>query len=213
MNEELANKISQKDVDIEYFANLILKEKQIRNEIVELTLYHPHIMVYYHGYYILDKVTEINPKKVYGYWEDFAKLLEHKSTYHRQIGIVFLSNLSKVDKENKFSGIINDYIKCLYDKKILIGVYCVRYLKAIIRNKPEFKEQIIEELLQHKIKTPYTKKQEALLEYEILEIFEDNYNELENNEKIMAFIKDKQKSISPKGKKKSREIIKKLGIK
>jgi hypothetical protein len=62
MNEGLASQISQDDVDIDYFVDIILKEKQMRNDIVELTLNHPHIMVYYHGYYIIDKATEINQK-------------------------------------------------------------------------------------------------------------------------------------------------------
>ena len=213
MNMELADKISPKNADIDYFVNIVLKEKQTLDDVVELTLNHPHIMVYYHGYYILDKATEINPKKFYKYWDDFAKLLKHKNTYHRQIGIVILSNLSKVDKDNKFSEIIDDYMQCLYDKMILIGVFCVRYLKAIIRNKPEYQNQIINELLEHRKKTSFKEKQEALLEYEILEIFEDNYAKLENKDKITEFIKDRQNSISPKTKKKSKEIMKKLGTK
>ena len=211
MNDELAGQISQNDVDIDYFVNIILKEKQMRNDIVELTLNHPHIMVYYHGYYILDKATEINPKIFYMYWEDFVKLLNHKNTYHRQIGIVILANLTKADKNNKFSGIIDDYLKCLYDKKILIGVFTVRYLRVIIKNKPEYREKIIYELLHHRGKTLYKEKQEALLEFEILEIFEDNYDEVKNKEKMTAFIIDKQKSISPKTKKKSKEIIELFG--
>jgi hypothetical protein len=213
MNENLASKISQSDVDLNYFVNIILKEKQIREDIVELTLNHPHIMVYYNGYYILDKATEVNPKIFYKYWEDFVKLLKHRNTYLRQIGIVILSNLTKVDKDNKFSEIVDDYLKCLYDKKILIGVYTVRYLKGIIKNEPEYRGKIIDELLHHREKTSYKEKQEALLDFDILEIFEDNYDKIENKEKIIAFIINKQKSISPKTKKKSKEIIKKLGIK
>jgi hypothetical protein len=50
------------------------------------------------------------------------------------------------------------------------------------------------------------------LEFEILEIFEDNYDEVKNKERISAFIMDKQKSISPKTKKKSKEMVKRLGI-
>lgn len=211
MNEELARQISQNNIDIDYFVNIILKDKQLRNEIVDIIINHPK--AYYYGYIILDKATELNPKLFYKYWDEFAKLLNHKNTYHRQIGIVILSNLSKVDKDDNFSKIIDNYLKCLYDKKIHIGVYTTKYLKEIIKNKPQYREKIINELLHHREETPYSQKQEALLEYGILEIFENIYNEIEKKENINAFIIDKQESISPKTKKKSKEMIRKLGIK
>ncbi len=212
MNEQLANEISEKNVDIDKYINLILKDENIRDDIVDLTLHHPHIMVYYHGYYILDKATELEPSIFYKYWDEFESLLKHKNTYHRQIGIVILSNLSDVDMNNNFSKIMKDYLNCLYDNKILIGTYCVKYLKNIIRNKPEYKNQVMDELLNHRKKTHYNKKQEALLEFYILELFEENYQELENKDKINSYITERQISISPKTKKKSKELIKKFEI-
>ena len=213
MNEELALRISEKDIDIEYYASLCINNENFRKDIVDLTINHPHIMVYYHGYYILDKSTGLKPKLFYKYWHDFTKLLKHKNTYHRQIGIVILSNLSKVDNNNHFSEIFNDYLNCLYDQKILIGEYCVKGLNKIIKNKPEYKDKIIDELLKHEEKTLFNEKQEALLDYYILELIEDNCNENMKDDKIIEFIHGKQESISPKTKKKSRELIKKYGIK
>ena len=211
MNEELAKEISRKDVDIDYYANLVVKDKSIQNDIVELTLNHPK--VYYYGYNILEKATEINPKIFYRHWEKFVKLLKHKNTYHREIGIVLLSNLSRVDKNDKFSEIVNEYLKCLYDDKISNAVYTAECLKDIIKNKPEYLEKIITELLQHRKKTFYNEKHEALLEYGFLEIFEENYSKLLNKEIISSFILDKKESISSKTKKKSKELIKKYGFK
>lgn len=213
MNENLANEISAENIDIDYHVNLILDDEVICDDIVDLTLHHPHIMVYYHGYYILDKATELNPNLFYRYWDEFKYLLKHENTYHRQIGIVVLSNLINVDVNNKFSEIIDDYLNCLYDDKILIGKYCVMYLKNIVRNKPEYRNQIIHELLNHRQKTHYTKKQEALLDFYIIELFEEIYQDLTNKEKIRAYIFERKESISPKTKKKSKQLIKKFKIK
>jgi len=211
MNEDLAKEISKKNVDIEYYANLTIKDKNIHSDIVELTLNHQK--VYYYGYNILDKATEINPKIFYKHWDKFVGLLKRKNTYHREIGIVILSNLIKVDKNDKFSEIINDYLKCLYDEKISNAVYTAECLKYIIKNKPEYREKIVSELLLHRKKTLYNEKHEALLEYGFLEIFEENYSELLNKNIISAFILEKKDSISSKTKKKSRELIKKYGLK
>jgi len=211
MNEELAKEISKKDVDKDYYANLTLIDKCIHNDIVELTLNHPN--AHYYGYDILETAKEMNPKIFYKHWEKFVKLLKQKNTYHREIGIVILSNLSKVDKNDKFSEIINEYLKCLYDDKISNAVYTTESLKDIIKNKPEYLDKIVNELLQHRKKTFYNEKHEALLEYGFLEIFDENYSKLMNKEIISAFILDKKESISSKTKKKSKEMIKKYGFK
>lgn len=193
--------------------DIVIKDKTLGNDIVYLTLNHQNIMVYYHGFYILDKATELNPELFYEYWFDFAQLLKSKNTYHRQIGIVIISNMINVDINNNFSNLFDNYLSCLYDEKILIGTYCLKYLKNIYRNKPEYRKQIIKELLGHKKKSSYNVKQEALFEYGILELFDENFDELVNIDEISVFIKERQKSISPKTKKKSKQIIKKYRIK
>ncbi|WP_409200455.1 hypothetical protein [Methanobrevibacter sp. DSM 116169] len=212
MNDTLSNAISIRKVDINYYVDLILKDEKIQKDIVDLTLNHPHIMTYYHGYYILDQATKLKPEIFYKYWDEFSSLLKHENTYHRQIGIVLLSNLSNIDIDDKFSECINDYLNCLYDNKILIGKYCVMYLKNIFKSKPKHRHQIIDELLNHKRKTPYTEKQEALLEFYVLELIEENYQELKNKEEINKYIIEKQESISPKAKKKCKELIKKYKL-
>jgi len=62
-------------------------------------------MVYYHSYYIIARASEISPELFYEYWDDFATLLNHENSYHRDFGLSLIANLTKIDKINKFSNI------------------------------------------------------------------------------------------------------------
>ncbi|ULQ58787.1 hypothetical protein K7I13_09530 [Brucepastera parasyntrophica] len=90
----LAEQISGTDADIAYFADLVLQNAGIRDAIVHLTVTHPHINVYYHGYYILDKAIAQKPELFYGYWDLFADLLNHRNSYHRDIGMELIGNIA-----------------------------------------------------------------------------------------------------------------------
>lgn len=212
LNMVLAESISKENFDCAYYADLVLKDADARRDILALTFGHPHIMVYYHGYYILDKAAEENPGLFYEYWSDFAGLLAHKNTYHRQIGITLIARLSKADTENRFTKIRNAYLKRLYDEKMLIGVLTARYLRTILQNKPEYLDSVVTELMKHRDKTPYTEKQEALFECDVLDIFDDHYEAVRKNKKIDEYILARMNSASPKTKKKSRQLVKKYGI-
>ncbi len=101
--------ISDKNVDVEKFAEIVIKEEPIRQEIINQMLNNTNILAYYHSYNILAKASELNPELFYKYWDDFASLLNHKNSYHRDFGLTLTANLTKVDSENKFSSVFDDY--------------------------------------------------------------------------------------------------------
>ena len=111
--------------------------------------------------------------------------------------------------------VIDDNLDYLYYKDISkesierrVGV-----LGRIMKNVPEHKNKIICELLKLEDKISFIKEEKPLLDYCILEIIEENYTELTNEEEISEYIIRRQKSISLKTKKKSKKLIKKYGLK
>ncbi|QQO08796.1 hypothetical protein [Breznakiella homolactica] len=212
LNLQLAEAISQKDFGCGFYTDAVLKDAAVRRDVVDLTVNHPYIMVYYHGYHILDAAAERNPKLLYPYWQRFTPLLNHKNTYHRQIALVILAHLSRADKDDCFSDILPQYLDLGFDKKILIGVLSVRYLRIVLRNKPQYRDKVIPILLNRKERSKYSERQEALLEYEVLEILEEFYGGLPDRAAADGFIRDRRDSASPKTRKKSRELIKKFRL-
>ncbi|MBN1454599.1 MAG: hypothetical protein JW963_26515 [Anaerolineales bacterium] len=209
---QLIEEISVKDVDVDKFVQLVVSDDCIRDEIVKQMVTHPHIMVYYHCYYVVSKASEQRPDLFYRYWPEIAALLKHKNSYHRDFALTIIANLTQVDQEDLFSKIYHDYFEHINDAKFMTGQCCVQNSLKIFRYKPEFREQIIALLLDMDIRCAYPEKQRAVLKSDILDIFDAVYEEMHNKEGINAFIRDGIGSISPKTRRKAKELVRKYDL-
>jgi hypothetical protein len=207
VKDDLILKISDKNVDVDKFAQRIIDDVKLRDEIVYLMLNDPKIMVYYHSYYIIGKASETRPELFYDYWDDFAFLLNHENSYHRDFGLTLIANLTKVDKKNKFKLIFDDYFKHINDVKFMTAQHCIRNTAKVMTNKEDFKEDILKILLDIDNRCDFLPKQKALLKSNIIEIFDEFYEKSEDKERIKEFIKTQASSISPKTNKLAKEFI------
>jgi hypothetical protein len=209
---ELIQEISAKDVNIDKFVELALSDGLIRHEIVCQLLSNPDIMVYYHCYYVVSKASQEKPELFYSYWHEIASLLKHKNSYHRDIALTILANLTKVDQENLFARIFQDYFEHINDQKFMTGQCCVKNSLQIIRNKPELQNQIIDLLLDVDQRCTYPDKQKELLKANVLEVLEETYREASDKKKLTEYANKAVNSISPKTRNKARELVRKYGL-
>jgi hypothetical protein len=207
--DKLIENISDKNVDVDYYVDLVLKDEDIKREVVKQLLNNNKIMVYYHCYYIISKSSELKPEYFYEYWNDFVLLLKHKNSYHRSIALTIIGNLIKVDKENYFEKIFDDYTSLFNDEKFMTAHCFVENCSKIINNCKQFSEELIDILLDVDKKCDYPDKQRGLLKAAIIQCFEDSYNFIEDKEKIHFFVKNQINSVSPKTRKKAKEFLKK----
>lgn len=210
--EVLLREISKKNFDVDKFVDMIIEDEQIREEIVKQLLTNQKIMIYYHCYYIVSKASAIMPEFFYPYWSDFVLLLSHENSYHRDIGLTILANLTEVDDKGLFNDIFDDYFKHINDKKFMTAQCCVKNTAKIIEFKPNLREKIIELLLEIDQKTNYPERQLELLKYGALEVFEQVYSKTQFKKKIDSFIQAAVNSISPKTKKKANQLKKNLDL-
>lgn len=211
-HNDLISEISDKNVDVDKFAEIVIQEESIRQELIDQMLNNKHIMIYYHSYNILAKASELKPELFYRYWDDFASLLNHENSYHRDFGLTLTANLTKVDTENKFSSVFEDYFKCINDAKFMTARHCIQNISSILANKIELEEDIINKLLDIDNLCHFPTKQKALLKSDVIEIFDKYYTHIINKNMINEFVKAEISSISPKTKKKARELILKYQI-
>ena len=209
---DLISQISDKNVDVDKFAEIVINEESIRQEIINQMLNNKHIMAYYHSYNILSKASELKPELFYRYWNDFASLLNHENSYHRDFGLTLIANLTKVDTENKFSSVFDDYFKCINDAKFMTARHCIQNTAKILANKCELKEDISNILLDIDKLCNFSEKQKALIKSDVIDVFDKFYREINNKEMINKFVKVELNSISPKTKKRAREFILKYEI-
>jgi len=209
---ELIEKIAEKDFEVDEFVQLAIEDQNTRNEIVRQMLTNPAIMVYYHCYEVVDKASQKRPEMFYPYWDEIAELLHHKNSYHRDFALEIIGNLTRVDQENRFAAIEEDYFSIIHDEKFMTGNYCVRNLLKIYRHKADQRDRIIATLLDIDNRCDYTQKQKAILKADVLVIFDEVYNEAPEREEIAAFIKAEVHSISPKTRKKAKELMNKHNL-
>ncbi|MGB9979295.1 hypothetical protein [Methanobacterium sp.] len=210
---DLISQISDKNVDIIKFAEIVINDESIRDEITNQMLNNEHIMIYYHSYQILAKSSELKPELFYiEYWDDFASLLNHDNSYHRDFGLTLIANLTKVDTKNLFSSIFEDYFRCVNDAKFMTARHCIQNTFKILTNKSELKKDILNILLDVNKLCNFSEKQKALLKSDVIDVFDKIYGQINDKEKMNKFVKVELNSISPKTKKRAREFILKYGI-
>ena len=209
---EIIEQIAKKDFDVNAFAQLAIKNERMRNEIVCQMLTNSTIMVYYHCYYVVDKASRERPEIFYSYWREIAELLHHKNSYHRDFALEIIGNLTRVDQENQFAEIKDEYFSIVNDEKFMTGNCCVKNLLKIYRHKPEQREQIIEILLDIDNRCDYTEKQKGVLKADVLDIFDEIYGDVLERNRINEFIRTEANCISPKTRKKAKELVKKYSL-
>ena len=208
----MIEKIAEKDFNVDEFVRLAISDGNARDEIVNQMLTNSDIMVYYHCYYVVEKATRKHPELFYQYWDEVAKLLHHNNSYHRDFALEIIGNLAKVDQENRFADIEDDYFAIVNDEKFMTGNCCVKNLLKIYRYKAEQRERIVETLMDIDNRCDYSEKQIGVLKADVLKIFEKIYEEVQMRDEINKFIRAEVNSVSPKTRKKANELIKKYSL-
>jgi len=210
--DQLITDISAADVDVKKFTSRVIEDTTTREEVVHLVLTHPHIMVYYHCYYILDQTTLERPDLLYHHWDTLVPLLEHKNSYHRDIGMTLLANLTRVDEQSRFELIFDRFFAHLYDAKFMTAVNCIQNSQKIMRYKPHLVSRILPLLLNTDDLTDYPLKQKELMKAYILPIMEENFDSQGKAKGVLEFISSCTTSTSPKTRNTSRNMLKKRGL-
>ena len=209
---EILAAIAEKDFDLDQFVQMALNDENARDEIVYHMRTNPAIMVYYHCYYIVDKASQKQPELFYPYWDEMAALLHHQNSYHRDFGLEIIGNLTRVDEENRFSQIADDYYGLVNDEKFMTGNLCVKNLMKICRHKAEQRGRILELLLDIDNRCDYTDKQKGVLKADVLDIFDAVFEEAAERDAISEFIRAERNSISPKTRKKAKALVAKYAL-
>lgn len=210
--DNLILRISDKDINIPEFAEISIVDSEMRDTIVNLMLNNQDIMVYYNSYYIISRASELKPELFYKYWDDFLLLLNHQNSYHRDFALNLLANLTRVDKENKFSLIFDEYFSHINDEKFMTSRQCIQNTSKILGNKAELTGNIINILLNIDARCDFPEKQKALLKSDVIDLFDEFYEQINDKEMINEFVKPELDSISPKTRKKAKNFIRKYSI-
>jgi hypothetical protein len=189
--KEYIDLVSKQESDIEQLieslSEKVLTDEPLRQIVIHQLITHDHILVYYHSFLTLGKAIPKSPSLFYPYWDKFELLLEHKNSYHRNYAMHLLAGLTKVDNQKKFDEIIDKYYERLNDDKFLTRRYCIINSQEIIKNKPDFSDQIINTIIASLRTSCYTEKQQNLLISDFINVVSETSPFITNRKEIFQF--------------------------
>ena len=203
--------LNDKKLDIEAATKVALKDKNIREELLN-NLWSKNETLRYNSSKILFSVTELKPELLYSKFDDLVKFLDSDNTYHKLSAVLLLGNLTKADKDNKFEKIFSKYFSLLDDKSFITAAYIAQACGVIAIAKPNLQTKITNKLLAID-KTHHEQERIDLVKASIIETFEKYYEQAKNKKKILAFVEEQLNCQSPKTRKKAKKFLKLITIK
>jgi len=100
----------------------------------------------YNCFLLMEKITSKKVIWIYDKWDFLVNLLDSANSYHRNIGLVLLANLSYSDTENRIESIIDKYFSHFNDEKFITSRQCIQNIWKIAANKPALKDKIVNHL-------------------------------------------------------------------
>jgi hypothetical protein len=183
-----------------------LRDEKALSELLE-TLKSKDETKRYNSFKALLRLSEEQPNFLYPNWNFLADMLDSDNAYWKLSAIRILANLTRVDTENRFEKIFNEYYNLLNDSVIIAGHITANSGK-IARAKPGLQTEITNRLLNID-KT--TQKHKDLVKAGAIESFGEYFAESKDKEKIIGFVKQQLNGKSPKTRKIAREFLKKWG--
>ena len=104
----------------------------------------------------------------YGYFADFASLLNHPKSLVRNRALHILAANARWDAENRFDAILPDYLSHITDEKPITARQCIQALAQVGLQKPRYIERILSSLRGADL-SKYKDSMRPLIEKDIVE--------------------------------------------
>jgi hypothetical protein len=200
--------LSNKDLNIDRMANDAIINKELFKAVLK-KLVDKNDTIRYNAFKIINSICETDPVLVYDNWDYFVSLLSSKNTYHLSIAIQIIANLTKVDAENKFEIIFDEFFDLFNDTSVIIANKLAENAGMIAHNKPDLQERITKILLNiDNIQQRDDRK--SLIKGYAISSFEKYFEVYSEKGQIIKFTQELTNSDSPSTKKKARAFLEKF---
>lgn len=156
-------------------------------------------------------ISDKHPEVLYKKWDYFADLIKSDYSFSRMSGLYIITNLAKIDREDKFDRISDGYFGLIGDETLPVAAHAARLFGKMALIKPKFEAEITDKLLGID-STDHTDAHKSLIKAYIIEAFDCYFDKATSREKVLEFIKQQLGSESPKAKKLASKFLKKYDI-
>jgi hypothetical protein len=162
------------------------------------------------SYKILMRISEEQPELLYAKWDYLASLLNSNNHYQRYVSINLLANLAKIDVQNRFEKIFEEYFSNVNGDRTMVAGQAALNSGKIAKAKPNLQTKITNRLLN--VDRTHQGKQIELIKAYVIEAFSEYFDESPDKKRITDFVKAQLESKSPKTKKIAKEFLKQKNI-
>ncbi|NLL27439.1 MAG: hypothetical protein GX259_01450 [Bacteroidales bacterium] len=156
------------------------------------------------------KIAKENPEQLYEYFDYWVELMRSDNNILKWTAIDLIGYLSAVDIDNRIDYLMANLIKLLHGGVLITCNHSIFALSLIAKNKPNFKEKIIKELISISKDKFETDECKNIAIGKVLEAIKPFVSEIKNNKSAIAFIEDAAKSERSSTKKKAEQLLKKI---
>lgn len=186
--EELELELKKNNFDYKPYIYLAITDIEIRKKLIRNITEDNHINIYYNSHYLIKEASKIKPELFYEYWDLLVPLLYHKNSYHRSISHWILTNLVKIDKDNKFGLIKDKYFAMIKDEKFLTGFMALKDIIIVSDYNNYLNDEVTNLFLDKSLIENYKESQISKFQYEMLLYFEKVHKDSKFKNEINNYI-------------------------
>jgi hypothetical protein len=166
----------------------------------------------FNSFMLAQKIAQDEGTLLYPYWQDLAAMLIDSNNFYRSIAIQILAALCPVDQEDKFESIKEDYFANLHSGSIMTIRYLIQSISAIYLAKPNLRPFLMDVLLEIEKNANLKPERIDLIKNDILIVFENMWENIEDEEPLIAFAEKAMDAQSPKTRKQAKEFLKRYRL-
>ncbi len=203
------NELNPKDADIRSLADRALRDEALLARILDGQWSKDEVLRY-NSHKVLVVLSDEHGELLYPKWDLFVELLLSGHTYRVLSALVIIAYLTKVDRDNRFQGIFEDYYAILDGKTMIPAVYVANNSGIIARAKPELEPEITRRLLNID-STHHEAGRKDLIKAGAIEAFDQYFDQAKDKQGIADFVRQQLSSSSPKARKAAKEFLARWG--
>jgi hypothetical protein len=159
---------------------------------------------------VLTIISENTPEALYPQFSLFDRLLDSDNNILKWNAIDIIANLTAVDSDHKFEAIYDRYYGLMNEGSMITAAHVVESSGKIVKAKPALRKRITEELLKTESIPLPTEECRNIVKGKAIETFGRYFSRAENEEKIVAFVRNQATNSRNATRKKAELFLKRV---
>lgn len=204
----ILDELAQKEDPSEKVAEIVIKEPDLIPDLLE-GITSENKRVKNRSIKILRTISSKKPELLYYHWGTFLSLMRSDDTILKWNALDIIANLTPVDSQSKFDKIFDEYYDMIDDTTMITAAHIVDNSGKIALAKPEFRNKITELLLDVENDPRESTECTNILLGKTIVVLDQYYDYIEDENKVIEFVKRRLKNRRPATRKKAEKFLKK----